>query len=117
MPSASSAARPSPARAASDSARPAATTAVRIGASAAGSVSARQVRANPTQRRAPQADLIHPDTLRDEGRITLAPSPPPRAGEAMRRVHELAQRAAAGTINYEIVTRIGPRVPRRQVSE
>jgi alanine racemase len=24
--------------------------------------------------------------------------------------------AAAGTINYEIVTRIGPRVPRRQVS-
>ena len=23
---------------------------------------------------------------------------------------------AAGTINYEIVTRIGPRVPRRQVS-
>jgi two-component system response regulator AtoC len=59
------------------------------------------------QRRAAQADLIRPETLRDEGMaITLAP-PNPRAGEAMRRVHELAQRAAAGTINVLITGETG----------
>ena len=52
------------------------------------------------QRRAAQADLIRPETLRDEGvPITLAAPSAPRAGEAMRRVHELAERSAAGTIN------------------
>ena len=60
------------------------------------------------QRRAAQADLIRPETLRDEGQpITLATTAIPRAGEAMRRVHELAERAAAGTINVLITGETG----------
>jgi two-component system, NtrC family, response regulator AtoC len=60
------------------------------------------------QRRAAQADLIRPETLRDEGMpITLAAPSIPRAGEAMRRVHELAERAAAGTINVLIAGETG----------
>jgi DNA-binding NtrC family response regulator len=60
------------------------------------------------QRRAAQADLIRPETLRDEGLpITLATPSAPRAGEAMRRVHDLAQRAAAGTINVLVTGETG----------
>jgi hypothetical protein len=60
------------------------------------------------QRRAAQADLIRPETLRDEGMpITLATPSIPRAGEAMRRVHDLAERAAAGTINVLIAGETG----------
>ena len=61
------------------------------------------------QRRAAQADLLRPETLRDEGlsQIPLTPPSAPRAGEAMRRVHELAQRAAAGTINVLITGETG----------
>ena len=60
------------------------------------------------QKRAAQADLIRPETLRDEGLAsTLSPSPGARSGEAMRRVHELAERAAAGTINVLIAGETG----------
>jgi DNA-binding NtrC family response regulator len=60
------------------------------------------------QRRAAQADLIRPETLRDEGLAsTLSPAPGARSGEAMRRVHELAERAAAGTINVLIMGETG----------
>ena len=58
------------------------------------------------QRRAAQADLIHPETLRDEGGYMTPPSTP-RAGEAMRKVHELAERSAAGTINVLITGETG----------
>jgi two-component system response regulator AtoC len=60
------------------------------------------------QRRAAQADLLRPETLRDEGLpIAVAAPPVPRAGEAMRRVHELAERAAAGIINVLIAGETG----------
>jgi DNA-binding NtrC family response regulator len=58
------------------------------------------------QRRAAQSDLIHPETLRDEGGYMTPPSTP-RAGEAMRKVHELAERSAAGTINVLITGETG----------
>jgi DNA-binding NtrC family response regulator len=60
------------------------------------------------QRRAPQAELLRPETLKDD-RVPIRLSAPsaPRAGEAMRRVHELAERAAAGTINVLIAGETG----------
>jgi transcriptional regulator with PAS, ATPase and Fis domain len=61
------------------------------------------------QRRTARPDLIRPETLRDEGAISMAvaASSPARTGEAMRRVHELAEKAAAGTINVLITGETG----------
>jgi DNA-binding NtrC family response regulator len=59
------------------------------------------------QRRAAQADLLRPETLRDEGLQTLSAATAPRAGEAMRRVHELAEKSAASTINVLITGETG----------
>ena len=60
------------------------------------------------QRRTARPDLIRPETLRDEG-IPPAPIAPvaARGGEAMLRVHALAERAAAGTINVLITGETG----------
>jgi two-component system response regulator AtoC len=61
------------------------------------------------QRRTTRPDLLRPETLRDEG--VNAPrdpaEPAPEIGDAMRRVHELAARAAAGTINVLITGETG----------
>jgi two-component system, NtrC family, response regulator AtoC len=61
------------------------------------------------QRRTARPDLIRPETLRDEGISSLAAAAaaPPRTGEAMRRVHALAEKAAAGTINVLIIGETG----------
>ena len=60
------------------------------------------------QRRTARPDLIRPETLRDEGiSMAVAASSPARTGEAMRRVHELAEKAAAGTINVLITGETG----------
>jgi DNA-binding NtrC family response regulator len=55
------------------------------------------------QRRTTQPDLIRPETLRD-GHATAEPA---RTGEAMRRVHQLAERAAQGTINVLVTGETG----------
>ncbi len=61
------------------------------------------------QRRTAPAELIRPETLRDEGPGAAIRRRPrlPRAGEAMQRVHALAERAAAGTINVLITGETG----------
>jgi len=60
------------------------------------------------QRRTARPDLIRPETLRDEGiSMAVAASSPARTGEAMRRVHALAEKAAAGTINVLITGETG----------
>jgi two-component system response regulator AtoC len=60
------------------------------------------------QRRTTRPELLRPETLRDEGVVRASPvAPAPEAGEAMRRVHDLAARAAAGTINVLITGETG----------
>jgi transcriptional regulator with PAS, ATPase and Fis domain len=62
------------------------------------------------QRRTTQPDLIRPETLRDEGAALPATATVPvqaRSGDAMLRVHALAERAAAGTINVLITGETG----------
>jgi two-component system, NtrC family, response regulator AtoC len=63
------------------------------------------------QRRTTRPDLIRPETLRDEGVPIPASAPiavsPARTGDAMLRVHALAERAAAGTINVLITGETG----------
>ncbi len=61
------------------------------------------------QRRTTRPELIRPETLRDEG-LDVARAPiaaAPEVGEAMRRIHELAARAAAGTINVLVTGETG----------
>ena len=60
------------------------------------------------QRRSARPDLIRPETLRDEG-IPAAPvlQATSRGSEAMLRVHALAEKAAAGTINVLITGETG----------
>jgi DNA-binding NtrC family response regulator len=60
------------------------------------------------QRRSARPDLIRPETLRDEG-IPTAPvlQTTSRGSEAMLRVHALAEKAAAGTINVLITGETG----------
>jgi two-component system, NtrC family, response regulator AtoC len=57
------------------------------------------------QRRTTTAEVMRPETLRDEG----VPLPDGRlvGGEAMQKVHALAERAAAGTINVLITGETG----------
>jgi len=58
------------------------------------------------QQRAPKrAPLLRPETLRDD-RSVLAVIPPPQ-DQAMQRVHQLAERAAAGTINVIVTGETG----------
>jgi two-component system response regulator AtoC len=57
------------------------------------------------QRRTAPVEELRPETLRDAGLATEA-GPPPR-GEAMQKVYELAERAAAGTINVLIAGETG----------
>jgi two-component system response regulator AtoC len=60
------------------------------------------------QRRTTRPELLRPETLRDEGALrTSQAGPAPELGEAMRRVNELASRAAAGTINVLITGETG----------
>ena len=60
------------------------------------------------QRRTTRPELLRPETLRDEGSLRSSPvGPTPEVGEAMRRVYELASRAAAGTINVLITGETG----------
>jgi two-component system response regulator AtoC len=57
------------------------------------------------QRRTAPVEELRPETLRDTGLATEA-GPAPR-GEAMQKVHALAERAAAGTINVLIAGETG----------
>jgi two-component system response regulator AtoC len=57
------------------------------------------------QRRTTSAEVTRPETLRDED-VALA-AVPVRDSEAMQRVHALAERAAAGTINVLITGETG----------
>ena len=60
------------------------------------------------QRRTSRPELLRPETLRDEG-IPVVPIVPvaTRGSEAMLRVHALAEKAAAGTINVLITGETG----------
>jgi two-component system response regulator AtoC len=57
------------------------------------------------QRRTAPVEELRPETLRDAGLVTEAGTPP--RGEAMQKVHALAERAAAGTINVLIAGETG----------
>ncbi len=57
------------------------------------------------QRRTAPVEEMRPETLRDTG-LATDPTLPPR-GEAMQKVHALAERAAAGTINVLITGETG----------
>ncbi|HZL17265.1 MAG TPA: sigma 54-interacting transcriptional regulator [Polyangia bacterium] len=57
------------------------------------------------QRRITSGEVTRPETLRDERAVL--PDPRLVEGEAMRRVHALAERAAAGTINVLIAGETG----------
>jgi two-component system response regulator AtoC len=63
----------------------------------------------PRARARPRAPLppLPPDTLRDERGVTAAPAVVPASDQAMRRIHELAARAAAGTINVLVTGETG----------
>ena len=57
------------------------------------------------QRRTAPVEEMRPETLRDTG-LATDPTLPPR-GDAMKKVHALAERAAAGTINVLITGETG----------
>src|SRR5580692_3717585 len=57
------------------------------------------------QRRTAPVEAMRPETLRDAG-LAIEGGAPPR-GEAIQRVHALAERAAAGTINVLITGETG----------